>query len=249
MSELDIDLGNTRLKWRLREGARVLERGALSWAALDAEPGGWVQLTARISAAERIRVGSVAGDARNQQLLDVLAGSGAGVPTFAQTAAQSAGVTNSYADPSRMGVDRWLAAVAAYHRVGGACVVVDCGSAVTVELMSAEGRHCGGYIVPGLRLMRRALFADTDAVKVESASTPLSLAPGTDTAAAVNHGLPLMLLGLIGAAQRYLADARPQLLLTGGDSAALLPLLRSELELEPVLVPELVLDGLALVLP
>ncbi len=73
----------------------------------------------------------------------------------------AAGVVNGYADPSLLGVDRWLAVIGAYQRVQGACVVADIGTAATVDVVAADGRHRGGYIVPGPQLMVASLLRGT----------------------------------------------------------------------------------------
>lgn len=255
---LDIDMGNTRLKWRLMSGNELVEQGAFSWSDVDL----WACLAPHCIKLDRARVSSVAGEARNQALAARVRQKWGVETEFAQTAAAVAGVSNSYADPSRMGVDRWLAAVAAYRRVAKACLVVDCGSAVTLELIDPNGQHCGGYIVPGLRLMRRALFNDTDAVKVASQSLPATLAPGKDTAAAVNNGLPQMVLGLIERAYRQLEEIQlaggspgsagsraPAIIVTGGDGRALMAHLDKPLGKKAEFVADLVLDGLGIVLP
>lgn len=261
---LDIDMGNTRLKWRLMSGDKLVEQGAFSWADYDSfAPGAgatssiWERVAPHCVSLGRVRVGSVAGAERNQALAAWVREKWGIETEFAQTSAAAAGVRNSYEDPSRMGVDRWLAAVAAYQRVAKACLVVDCGSAVTVELIDATGQHLGGYIVPGLRLMRRALFNDTDAVKVGSQPLPEVLAPGKDTAAAVNNGLPQMVLGLIERAYRQLELTQPgeaedtavQVLVTGGDGRVLIAHLDRSIGENAEFVADLVLDGLAIVLP
>ncbi|MDP1069535.1 type III pantothenate kinase, partial [Klebsiella pneumoniae] len=77
----------------------------------------------------------------------------------------------------RMGVDRWLAMLAAWQRVGQSCWVVDCGSAITLDLLDAEGRHQGGYILPGLRLMQQSLLGNTAEVRVDRDVEHYSVAP------------------------------------------------------------------------
>jgi len=240
---LELDLGNTRGKWRLLDGERALARGSLSTAdlRLGRLPADWANLRPR-----RVRAANVAGA--------VVAGAlAAGVRElfalpveFARVEAHCAGVTCGYRDTGRLGVDRWLAVLAAHHKVPAAALIVDCGSAVTLDLLDNGGRHLGGYIVPGLGLMRRALCRDTDAVKVPETFAPdMSLAPGCDTSEGVNRGLVLMVLGAVEQALAQLrcgAGPEPRLWLSGGDG----PLLSSLCRRPHQLVPELVLDGLAL---
>jgi type III pantothenate kinase len=110
-----------------------------------------------------------------------------------------------------------------------------------VDLVAADGRHEGGYIIPGTALMERALFADTGRVR-DSAPTNTSVAPGQSTAEAVSHGLLLAQAGAVRLAMS-LAEAqgeRPQLLLCGGGSSQLMEVL--DLACEEV--PRLVFEGL-----
>ncbi|NJN52419.1 MAG: type III pantothenate kinase [Gammaproteobacteria bacterium] len=142
---LDLDVGNTRLKWRLSGGDCVADAGAVSRAdrALQALPP---------AAPARIRICSVAGEAFDRDigaaLLDRY-----GVPgEFAAVTRALCGVRCGYDDPAALGVDRWLAVVAAWQHYGRACIVVDVGSACTLDVVGPTGDHRGGYIVPGFRL-------------------------------------------------------------------------------------------------
>ncbi|WP_237068639.1 type III pantothenate kinase [Microbulbifer guangxiensis] len=237
---LEVDLGNTRSKWRLAE-AKAPRSGVVDTASLRASvvPEAWLDLPV-----SRVRAVNVAGAEAAAGLTWVIRSLGWAVE-FARVQRECAGVTCGYRDLSRLGVDRWLAVLAAHRQFRQPCVVVDCGSAVTLDLLGAGGRHLGGYIVPGLALMRGALFRDTAAVKVADTIEPgMSLAPGCDTGDAVNRGLMLMVIGAIDVAMQQLSTeaANPLLVLTGGDGPVVASLTRHPAEL----VPELVLDGLAL---
>ncbi|WP_210397136.1 type III pantothenate kinase [Motiliproteus sediminis] len=232
---LDLDVGNSRVKWR--SGA---QRGAITTESLQAGrvPGDWDRLSLRL-----IRIASVGHQNAVKVVCDWAAAKGVVDVRQARTAARCAGVRNSYADPSRMGVDRWLAMLAGYRHAGGACCVVDCGSAITLDYVAADGTHLGGYIMPGLRLMRLGLLGNTQQIRVEHDAPP-DTRPGCSTEEAVQHGLHLMVAAL---AERVVRDTRrllPEdgaLLVCGGDGA----LFVSAAECGELL-PDLVLDGLAL---
>lgn len=258
MTVLELDQGNTRCKWRLLAAGAdgsgsVVARGALatqSWLDAARLPDAWGD-----AGVSRVRAANVAGKAVEGVIAERLQRE-LGVPVeFARVSPQCAGVTCAYGEPRRLGVDRWLAVLAAHHRDPSPALIVDCGSAVTLDLLGADGIHLGGYIVPGLGLMRRALYQDTDAVKVGRAFAPgMSLAPGRDTDDAVNRGLPLMVLGAIERARTELrrlsgVDATPGIWLTGGDAALLASLVPLVGNPELRLVEELVMDGLALTNP
>ena len=166
---------------------------------------------------------------------------------FARSQAWAAGVRNAYAEPERLGVDRWLAMLAGFAEVGGAVCVLDCGSAITADLVDADGDHRGGYIVPGLAMMRASLLAETDRVRFGAAVTGTGGAPGHNTAEAVGGGTLLAAAGFLAAARARFARDCPgaTVLLTGGDAQTIAACVDFPLQLRP----QLVLDGLCRALP
>lgn len=236
---LDVDIGNSRLKWRFIGENAVAERGAVPHSTDT-----WSAIAAGHPTVGRVRVSNVAGPAMAQAFADwVQARFGVGAE-FAVARQQAADVTCGYRSPETLGVDRWLAVLAAWEKVVGPCVVVDAGSAITVDILADRGCHLGGYIVPGLRMMQRALYTGTSAVKIEDPAVA-RLSPGVDTREAVLHGCLAMAIALI---QKTCADVRASVVvLTGGDAEVLANLLDGNVAVE--VDPELVLDGLALALP
>src|SRR5690606_16101045 len=105
----------------------------------------------------RMLVASVRGDGFKKVFSSVMTEKWHLQPEFATVTASCAGVQNGYVVPEKLGVDRWLALLAAYTTAAGPCCVVDCGTTITVDFVDRTGRHRGGYIVPGLHLMRDAL--------------------------------------------------------------------------------------------
>lgn len=244
---LDFDVGNTRVKWRYSSAGIVLEEGALAHA--DYRPGVPPVAVERL---DRIRVASVVQGGLFEGLLDTCRKHWEIEPEVARVAEHCAGLSQGYTDKSRLGVDRWLALLAAYNSRREACVLVSCGTAVTVDLVTRRGEHLGGYIVPGLEMMRNALFSGTSAVKLDKIERPDSLAPARDTIPAVNRGLVLMLKGLVENAQTELRTRGefPEIIVTGGDGDLVLPfLIGSASSTKAISRPNLVLDGLALALP
>ena len=162
-------------------------------------------------------------------------------PEWVQTRAVGWGVRCAYADPSRLGVDRWAALVAARHRGPGAKVVLDAGSACTLDLLAADGTHLGGAITPGLDLMRQALESETglDPMQIDWNEAAL---PAASTTEAVAAGAVQALAGLAAAGWQWLQGQGPGglALLTGGDAGRLAPWLPGQWQV----VPELVLEGL-----
>jgi type III pantothenate kinase len=137
--------------------------------------------------------------------------------------------------PERVGIDRLLDAVAAKDRLqsqpedqGTPAVIVDAGSAVTVDWLDETGAFCGGAIFPGLRLMARALHEHTALLPLVEVKNPVPPLPGTSTPAAMAAGIFWAAAGGIQAAVDQLAGRSPEaptLFLTGGDAALLQPAL------------------------
>ena len=227
---LDIDAGNTFLKWRIRE---LGLSGRMRHSELEARQ--WPEHM------DRVRVASVAGAEINGRI-ETLASSNWGVKAeFAMTESVRAGVTNSYSDPARMGVDRWLAILSAWDQAGSTCWVVDCGSAITVEQLDGNGRHLGGYIIPGIQLMSRNLLSNTAEIIVEHSIEQFDSSPGVNTSEAVQHGINLLLQAL---AEKVMAGAEGQpVYVTGGDGQLFCSLADGA-----IWCPDLVMDGLALAL-
>lgn len=238
---LDIDIGNTRIKWRLYDP--ISGRSSLgNCVVLEDLLSELVRLEVR---PERVRVSCV-GRATTLDMLDRwLQQHGLAACQRAKTTAALGGVTNGYREPGQLGVDRWLAACAAFRLARGACVVVDAGSAVTLDVVDAAGLHRGGYIVPGLRLQQAALRVGTENV-VFSADTELgNVDLGACTQAAVHHGILFMLTGFMEKASRDYAASSCDLILTGGDAA----LLAANLAVPHRVVPDLVFQGIEIALP
>lgn len=232
---LDLDIGNSRTKWRFEGRAGALASPALPSAGdLGRLPG-------------RVRVAAVAG--RQAQVAASIRDELGVAAEFAAVTAELGGVVCAYAEPASLGVDRWLALVAAWRQSRGATVVVDAGTAVTVDLVDAGGRHRGGFIAPGLSMMRRALAGQTRDVGFDPPDAePGGAVPGTTTAAAVAAGTFAMLRGFVEHVVGALAGnsgGAVTVFLCGGDAEAL----ASSLPLDLRVVPELVLDGLAIALP
>jgi type III pantothenate kinase len=241
-STLDIDAGNSRIKWRLRLGER-LTSGAFAHS-------GRIDLLDRLPAAspERVRVANVASFGRSEALRDALQGRYGVAPLFAKTRRACGGVTCGYTDPSRFGVDRWMAIVAARQLTADAFAVADLGTAATLDFVNGAGLHLGGYIVPGVQSMVDALFRRTADVQVRF-EYPQCLQPGANTPDAVNRGVLAMLCAFIEIfTNRFEQDhrvGRASLFVSGGDADVVSP----HLQRPHTVVPDLVLDGLSIAIP
>jgi len=183
---------------------------------------------------------STVGSEANRNSLEAEIGKVTSAPiTFYWSEAQRNGLKNSYQDVSKMGVDRWHAMVAAWSRFRTGCAIVDAGSAVTVDYIDGGGSHIGGFILPGLKMMRRSLKLDAARIGFE-ADEQLNTRPGNTTGECANHGLAWLTEGVVHQVHRDVRKYGVQhVLVTGGDARRFM-----ELGLQADYWPELVLDGL-----
>lgn len=235
-----LDIGNTRLKWAQLSPAGKLHAGGVLAHGRAARS---TQLAwAELRRPERILAASVAGNDFNAQLEALVQELWALSIEWARPGQGVADMVTAYPEPQRLGVDRWAASVGAYLASGKAVCVVDCGSAITFDAVTASGRHLGGLIVPGWRLMRQALHQGTAELPLVESETVKAIA--ADTATAIGSGTLLGAVAMVeGLSQRILGamGGEVELWLTGGDAILLLP----HLSMQFKHAPDLVLQGLA----
>lgn len=227
-----LDLGNSRLKLApLLDDGRV---GTVEARAHDAPD--WC---AGLSSGRTAWVCAVASPMLSLQLVEALAARFRRV-CIARTTASCAGVRIGYARPQRLGVDRFLALLGARAIDEGPWLLVGVGTALTIDLLGADGRHAGGRIAPSPTVMREALQARATHLPIDG-GTYVEFAD--DTRDALASGCEGAALALV---ERSLAQARTLLgrdvapLLHGGGAAALAPRV-GDARIEPALV----LRGLA----
>lgn len=232
---LQLDVGNSGAKWRLLDGGEVVARGkylAADWASRES----LLNCAAQV---QQIWIASVASVEAEAELAELLRLRWQVTPWFARSEAKTGALRNSYSQPALMGVDRWLAMLAAWDRQRDRVCVVDAGSALTIDLVDGTGQHEGGYIIPGSFLMERALLLDTDRVRFAE-QVEYGLAPGTSTAEAVRHGIALAQAGAVALALDRSTGPAPRLVFCGGGGQLLCDLLGRGGEV----VPDLVFEGM-----
>jgi type III pantothenate kinase len=261
-----LDIGNSRLKWALlrqdyRRGQRLATQGVIELARLKRSAAAWTRLLERAGTPDAIHVCNVAGPAVERQLRAAAARAGLSAPHFARSRKAAAGVRNGYRDPWRLGVDRWVALIGARHEhpARDLCVV-GLGTAMTIDLLDAAGRHHGGSLAPGPRLMIESLLEHTAGIRRRAggraAAPGFELALGAvtrnaavglfahDTHAALLAGARHACSSLIEQALRLARSQlgrRPRLLLSGGAAGAITPLLHGRYWCQD----DLILRGLA----
>lgn len=184
-----LDVGNSRCKWALvKDGVWVRQGvvGNTEWLALQ-------HAFVELPAPSRILASNVAGDAMAERIRAVCA-LWTCSPEFIKAGKVQCGVSNGYELPERLGSDRWAALIAAWHRVQAACLVVNCGTATTVDALSDKGEFLGGLIVPGVSLMPHSLATNAAQLMAEQGS--LQDFP-RNTADAIHSGMMRATLGAI----------------------------------------------------
>jgi type III pantothenate kinase len=247
--KLLFDVGNSRVKWVWLKQGSFLDPGAMvhhgvsAAAILDA-----VHRPGKICS--EILLVSVADPMLTSNLVAALE-SAFGVPVhIAESEREALGVHNGYLQPCQLGADRWLAMLAAFNRWRTALCVVDVGTAVTIDMVAADGRHQGGGIIPGAVLMHDALLRSTGRIRDASArGIETEIAGGSlwgrDTESCIKQGALLASVGLVDVCVRVFRQSvgiDPVLVLTGGDAEPLRAALPTTAEISPMLV----FEGLAL---
>ena len=208
---LAVDAGNSRVKWALHDGRDFVREGWVMHADLDALDGQWSSLPAPSS----IVIANVAGDEIGR-MLRKFSERWQTAPRWAASARSQAGVSNLYDAPSQLGVDRWAALIGARRLSSDPCVVVNAGTATTVDALDAHGEFIGGIIVPGFDLMHEALAANTARLSAEHGNfTPF---PRT-TPDAITSGAIQALCGAVERMRNAMLVAghrEPVLIFSGG---------------------------------
>jgi type III pantothenate kinase len=240
-----LDIGNSRIKWaRLpgsyRRGQRFAARGAIDLEGFDARDAALERLLVSMGSHSRIVACNVAGAAVERRLRVLARRVGARAPQFIRSAAAAAGVRNAYAEPWRLGADRWAALIGArFEHPGRPLCLVAVGTALTIDLLDERGRHRGGSIIPGPELMIKALFERTAGIQrragrnAAQAMARAGASPGlfardtrgAVTAGAVNAAAALIMESMHAA--RALLGRKPQLILSGGAAGKVAARLRA----------------------
>lgn len=232
---LVLDAGNSRVKWGFHDGAKWLSQGNVDNDEIPSMFLAW-QGQPR---PDRVIGSNVAGEGVRTRLGTQLSRWRV-QPQWVSASDNECGVTNSYERPAQLGSDRWAGLIAAWKRVQRSCLVVNAGTAMTIDALSGDGVFMGGIILPGLMLMHRTLASNTAMLKVPQGKfTQLP----TNSADAIYSGAVQALAGAIeriGAVMRDAGQADPACIISGGAA----PNLQPHLNFQATLVDNLVLEGL-----
>lgn len=240
-----LDIGNSRVKWALLDEAGLQPMNAAAY--IPARFGEWCDdHLGRLEMPKAVWVANVASAAVAETLAQWCLAHWRLAPVSVRTERTAGGVRNGYDNVAEMGVDRWLAMIAARQMYLQPLCVISCGTALTLDALDGAGDHLGGLILPSPALMQESLNRATHGARTEGGlATELKL--GRSTLAGVAAGSTYATVGLIERVFEQLAhnhggeDNRWRCLITGGAAPGIIPLCR--VPLEPV--PDLVLRGLA----
>jgi len=236
---LELDAGNSRVKWRLLAGdGKIARSGHSVGASLQS-----IGMPEGCDRPTRVRVVSVRGPEFEVKLCEQSMLIWGVLPEFATSGPASSGVLNGYELPASLGADRWMAMLAAYSDCRAACCIVDAGTAITLDVVAETGRHEGGYIVPGMSLQMRMLEESTS-IRLSAVPRWSDVSLGASTNSAVQNGILTMVVDWINCE----SAGRGELYLTGGDAGFLSKLLAVR-KVKHKLDLDLVLNGLVHALP
>ena len=238
-----VDAGNTALKWGLYEAGEFI--------AVDRMVHRDCNLTEKLTrywtslqSPEEVFIANVAGERLADTLSAWIQQQWSLIPRFASTTDTACGVTNAYSVAADLGVDRWAALIGAHHHIRGAVCIVDCGTAITVDVLAANGHHLGGLILPGVELLKQVVQQDTAGVKPVTEMQVANLL-ANKTGEGVHSGAVYMAVAAIDRIINDIVatlDQDIELVITGGDADTMLPLLARSAHHDSALV----LKGLAI---
>ncbi|WP_423680575.1 type III pantothenate kinase [Undibacterium sp. WLHG33] len=246
-----IDAGNTRIKWGVPQLTTALTNALPDWQQVDS-----VTHTEIATLGERwkqypvtrVLISNVAGEAVKAQLSDILARIFPALqPYWLTSQAQLAGLKNQYRQPQRLGCDRFASAIAAHYLYPQQnLIVATCGTATTVDAVSADGVFTGGMILPGLKLMAESLARNTAQLPQVAESIGVNQLFADNTDQAIVSGCIHAQTGAITLAyQAFAAEQKTAVtcLISGGAAPYLLP----HLSFDSRHIANLVLTGLYVV--
>jgi len=242
-----IDIGNSSVKWGHIEHGNAINVSTMSQQYYPEKVSAafFIEYWKTLDKPENIMVSCVAKQQVWQALEQACDQLWALQPKRITSAKEGFGLVSTYKQPADLGSDRWCAMIGAFHETTSDFVMVSCGSAMTLDVVTSSGKHSGGYILPGLAMMKKSLASDTAGVKVILEQAKPSLLPANSTAGCVDSAINLAAVKLIEAVyqqQNKSAESMP-CFLTGGDA----PFIAELLSIKCVMMPDLVLRGLAII--
>ncbi len=238
---LAIDIGNSAIKWGLWGSGSLKQSDAAVYIDHDIQDLLATRFN-RLPKQSQVGICSVASGDINNKVSGWFEETWGVTPEFAETRSQQLGVVNAYNDFQQMGVDRWVAVIGAYIKYKQPVCVIDCGTAITLDVVDRDGYHQGGLIMPGLALMEHSLLQNTSGIEnTQGQLTDLA----KDTASAVTSGcIQLVASGLTQLMNNYSYSYQVLVcVITGGDAENVMQCMKCDCALDK----DLILYGLYLI--
>jgi type III pantothenate kinase len=238
-----VDTGNSAIKWAFSKAGGLVGNDRFVHRGEDIS-GQLTRCWGTLQTPTGMYIANVAGKQMGEALTDWTRRQWSQTPEFISSSAAACGVKNAYSDPETLGVDRWAALIGAHHHTRGAVCIIDCGTAITLDVLLASGQHQGGLILPGIEMLKQALQEDTAEVR-SSAEVQAASVIVSSTGAAVHGGAVYMAVAAIDRIINDITVTHEQdfeVVITGGDAGTILTLLAHPARHDPALV----LKGLAI---
>ena len=242
------DIGNTFIKWGLLDELKLVDLGCIrNEDFLAKECDALIELIP--PDAGRVIACCVASNNIDAKLTTLISNNYDCLIEYVQSESMAYGIRSGYQDASQLGVDRWVAMIAAKTQFSGDITVIDLGTAITIDTIDEYGDHIGGQILPGLQLMLSSLDKKTDRITLPSISNDLTNMKinfwADNTNDAIIFGACNAICGAIERAIICLQENghSPTVILTGGDALVFKNLMNEGYRHRP----NLVLEGLAII--
>jgi len=235
--ELFVDIGNSRLKWAQCEKNVLSPIQAINYQLVD-----FIDILEKfwknLAIPSNVYISNVGKPNLNILLNEWCEKVWNISPIFAQTNKKTCDILNGYENPQTLGVDRWLTLIGSKPYLSKNLCVVDCGTAVTIDILQINGLHLGGLILAGLQTSRDALTQKAAAlknIKFNQEVKDLNLAKNTHDGIALGT-----IYAIAGCIEKVAVAHQAKVILTGGDAIFIIPHLKCHF----LHLPDLVLQGL-----
>ena len=247
---LAIDCGNTRTKWAaFNVTGEIQNHGACLNADLKT-----IDFSPSISSYERVVISNVAGERCASVLVEKFSLLPINIHWIKSTS-QICNVMNRYSNPETLGTDRWASLIAAWHIKQSPCIVVNAGTAVTIDALISKNNHAefiGGLILPGLNLMQQSLGCATAQLPIPTLNKNIQQKDifAKNTTDAMNTGALTAITGaimLMTNALKVQCTQPPTMIISGGNAQQIKDNLLDSVTNQALIIDNLVLQGLYLI--
>lgn len=230
-----LDAGNTSVKWKLGSAGQLHRCDAADIADLDH----WMR--EHISEIKSLALSSVQGEVWNAALQSICSELGVSL-WVASSESENSGLKCGYHEPANLGIDRWLAMLALWQRQKTGFLLVDMGTAITLDAVDDKGRHLGGYILPGLEMQRRVLMDTSESIGSLLTEEPdFRFGLGLDTSEAIDRGIFISVEAMVEKVMNNTGLSEDRLVIIGGDARWFIE--NAEIDNQNI---DLVMQGLAI---